>query len=1118
MLKDYLDIILFTTFLLVNLIVGLIAGRRVRSLRDFSISNKDFTTATVTSTIVATWFGGGFIFYGLQNAYTSGLQYIIPLLGSSLCLLFTGQVLAVRMGEFLNNLSVAEAMGNLFNRLVRIITAISGILGGIGYIAIQFQVIAKMLNFLLGFEGPWVTVAAASIVILYSAFGGIRSVIITDLLQFIVFSIFIPILALVVWNHLKKPGQVAHTLVTNPVFNFKEMLGWNPKFLSALGLVLYFAIPGITPAIFQRVTISKDLRQVKDSFTYAAASSLLMVASLAWIAILLLSDNPNLESGSLVNYIITTYAYPGLKGLIAIGITAMAMSTADSYLNSSAVLAVNDILKPLQLYWKDSIKIVRVFSFVLGIFALLLALRSTDLLQLMLLSGSFYMPIVTVPLLLAIFGFRSSSRSVLIGMSAGCITVILWNKFLTHTGMQSLIPGMIANLVFYVGSHYILRQQGGWIGIRDREPLLAARQGRREAWQKFIYKVRHPQIYTYLQKNLPAYEVVYTLFAIYVIGATYASFYTIPESTVANYQKLYDVAAHSVLVMTAGFLTYPAWPPTFKAKWFITFAWPAGILYILFIVGTILVLMSGFHEVQVMIFLINLIMTAFLLSWPLMVFVSLVGIIIGCLVFYMHCGDLYACTSSTGSGQFKVIYGILLFSSFLIALFRFKQSQTRLENKNVYLENIYKQLKDELSEILGYKETLVKELKEDELALFGTTAAAYMQQAIYRITDYVRLDVSQIKLDDIIVEIKDILKLKDFDGQSPQLSNKKYTKEESIYADADKIKQVLVDSICYIHKHNLSNKTIVIALEDAMLGHRVEHMKDYTRKLKAIKITITTQELLSSTSNRVYMFDQAPSISRMAGDGDRKALLNNARIIDAHYGYAELDKEDTHIYVLPINVREVRGKVMELLRAPAVASEEEVKHPLAIQLEEELLNKTKTAKLDTNIIEKALNTIKRYHAGVKRKSGEPFFTHPIAVALILLDYCKDQDAVIAALLHDTVEDTSLSITHIKAMFGEKVAFIVGKVTNLEDKIRRLSLEEHENIKRLINYEDERAAFVKLADRLHNMRTIEGHPSLSKQKHIANETLLFFVPLANQLGLDHVAQELEKLSLEVLAKK
>ena len=107
---------------------------------------------------------------------------------------------------------------------------------------------------------------------------------------------------------------------------------------------------------------------------------------------------------------------------------------------------------------------------------------------------------------------------------------------------------------------------------------------------------------------------------------------------------------------------------------------------------------------------------------------------------------------------------------------------------------------------------------------------------------------------------------------------------------------------------------------------------------------------------------------------------------------------------------------------------------------------------------------------------------------------------------------------IKTMFGDTVAFIVGKVTNLEDKVRRLSLDDHENIHRLINYEDERAAFVKLADRLHNMRTIEGHPSIAKQKHIATETLNFFVPLAKNLGLTTVSQELEKLSLQVLGKK
>ena len=541
MIKEYLDISLFSLFLVVTLIIGLVVGKRVKTIKDFSIGNKDFSTATVTSTIVATWFGGGFIFYGLENIYTNGLLFIIPLLGSTLCLLFTGRVLAIRMGEFLDNLSVAEAMGELYGGTVRVITAISGVLGSIGYIAIQFQVIAKMLTLLFGFKGPWVTITAASIVIFYSAFGGIRSVIITDLLQFIVFSIFIPILALVVWNHLKNPAQVAATINQNPIFNLKQIIGWNPKFLSAIGLMIYFIIPGMTPAIFQRVAIAKDLEQVKKSFTYAAGIDFLITMSVAWIAILLLSANPNLEPSGLVNYIITYYAYPGLKGLIAIGVTAMAMSKADSYLNSSAVLAIHDLIKPMKRSWKGSIEVVRLFSVCLGLFALLLAVYTTDLLGLLILAGSFYMPIVTVPLLLAIFGFRSTPRAVLIGMTAGFITVVFWDQMLAHTSMKSLIPAMITNLVFLMGSHYILREKDGWVGIKVPEPLIAAKQARKEAWIRFLKSIKQTKIYDYLEKSLPAREVVYCAFAIYVMGATYASFYTIPDHIVNKYAVLYKI-------------------------------------------------------------------------------------------------------------------------------------------------------------------------------------------------------------------------------------------------------------------------------------------------------------------------------------------------------------------------------------------------------------------------------------------------------------------------------------------------------------------------------------------------------------------------------------------------
>ena len=1107
-----IDTALFSVFLIITLVVGLMAGRRVKNLREYSIGNKTFSTATVTSTIVSTWFGGGFIFYGLQNIYTSGLQFIIPLLGSSLCLLFTGRVLAVRMGEFLNNISVAEAMGNLYGPIVRIITAISGILGSIGYIAIQFQVIAKMLTLLLGFKGPSVTIAAASIVILYSAFGGIRSVIITDLLQFIVFSIFIPILALVVWNNLKNPEQVAYTLNSNPIFNLQKTIGWNSQFLSTLGLMVYFMIPGMTPAIFQRVVIAKDLGQVKQSFTYAAGIDFLITMSVAWIAILLLTASPELDPNGLVNHIIATYAYPGLKGLIAIGLTAMAMSKADSYLNSSAVLAIHDILKLIKPSWNGSMVIVRFFSICLGVFGLLLAIYNTNLLDLLLLTGSFYMPIVTVPLLLAIFGFRSTTRAVLIGMSAGFITVVGWDYILGHTGIKSLIPGMLANLVTYMGSHYILREQGGWVGIQVEEPLIAARQKRRDAWISLINTIKNTHIYDYLQKNLPAYEVVYSFFAIYVIGATYVSFYTIPESIVVNYKKLYDFAAHSVLIATAGFLTYPAWPPTFKGKRFIAWAWPAGIFYILFVVGTILVIMSGFHEVQVMVFMLNLIMAIFLLSWPLMLILSTLGMLVGGLLFYLYYGPIHF-TGAADSGQFKVMYVVLLLGSFLIALFRFKENQKRLENKNTYLDTLYAEKSDELAEILGYREQILKELSEDEKAVFDHTTAAYLQQIIYRMTDYIRLEVTNINLDQLLLEVKEILKLKELD-MLPQLIIKKNTKEETINGDLAKIKQLLVNGILYVHQHNPTNQPIMVVVEDAKLGHQVDYIKDYTRQLAALKFTITLEKD-TPVKQDIYMLDQLPLMSQHTR---KSKLVENARIIHAHYGYAALDNEYTQVYVLPLNVREVRGNVMELLREPAIADQEELKHPLAIQLEKALINKIKDNKIDAKVIEKALSTIKRYHAGVKRKSGEPFFTHPIAVALILLEYCRDQDAVVAALLHDTVEDTSLSLIQIKALFGEKVAFIVSKVTNLEDNLRRVSSVDHENVYRLMNYEDERAAFVKLADRLHNMRTISGHSSLAKQKHIAGETLNFFVGLAEKLRLTTVAQELEKLSLQVLGKK
>ena len=1106
-----IDIILFVVFLLLNLIIGIKYRGKKQSFKEYAIGNKNFSTATLTATIVATWASGSMFFNGIEQSYSNGLYYMIPVIvGSTFSWLATGYIIGPRMGTLLNHVSIADAMSSIYGKGIQLIAGLSTLLGNVGIIAIQFKVISKVLATLFNYQGPEVTIIAASIIIVYSAFGGIRSVTFTDVVQFITFGTLLPALALVIWQHIEDPNQVIHTLTTHPNLSFKKLLKGGTQLMDTLALICYFMIPSLAPQIFQRMAMARDIGQIKRSIAYSAGLLLVIRLFIIWIAILLLTDNPTLKTSEVIVYLIDKHTYIGLKGFLGVGIIALAMSTADSALNSCAVLVANDILPPLKITKQPSVPVATITTFVIGFFSILLALSIQNILQILLLSANFDLPILTIPMLITIFGFRTSKRAMYIGIGAGfSITAFL---LLYFKNINSFVPGMLANLTFLLGSHYLLKEKGGWIKQETETGLLEVDQAYSLSWKERWAQLKPIKPLTYLEKNLPNKEYYYPLLAFYLLTATYASLYNLPHAIEQQYLVLYRTIQYSVLVITTSLLGFQIWPAPLKNKCLLAWLWPLVIFYTLFFVGGMVVIMSGFQSDQVLIFMLNLVMTVLLIYWPLALTLAVMGLIAASLIFKWAMGEVILPNQVTPI-SFQFSYGLLLFSSLLIALFRFKENKKKLESKNIYLARLYEEKSNELSEILDYREQIIKELSEDEKAVFDHTTAAYLQQIIYRMTDYIRLEVDKINLDQLLSEVKDILKLKELDNM-PQLITKRLTKAETMNGDVVKIKQLLVNAILYIQMHNLSHQPITLILEDAKLGHRVDYIKDYTRQLAALRFTITTEKN-APTKKDIYMIDQLPLLSQHTRKGK---LIENARIIHAHYGYANLDSEHTQVYVLPLNVREVRGKVMELLREPVEADSEELKHPLAIELEKELMDEIKGKKIDTKVINKALATIKKYHAGVKRKSGEPFFTHPIAVSLILLGYCRDQDAVVAALLHDTVEDTSLSLVQIKAIFGEKVAFIVSKVTNLEDNLRRVSLEDHENVYRLMNYEDERAAYVKLADRLHNMRTISGHSSLAKQKHIANETLNFFVPLAKSLGLAIVSQELEKLSLEVLGKK
>jgi guanosine-3',5'-bis(diphosphate) 3'-pyrophosphohydrolase len=214
----------------------------------------------------------------------------------------------------------------------------------------------------------------------------------------------------------------------------------------------------------------------------------------------------------------------------------------------------------------------------------------------------------------------------------------------------------------------------------------------------------------------------------------------------------------------------------------------------------------------------------------------------------------------------------------------------------------------------------------------------------------------------------------------------------------------------------------------------------------------------------------------------------------------------------PSATRRVRARLARRITAQRAASVKQVLEPLAA------VHRELHPNADLGLLQRAYDVAEELHRDQRRKSGDPYITHPLAVATILAELGMDTVTLVAALLHDTVEDTGYTLENLSTDFGEKVSQLVDGVTKL-DKVTLGHAAEAETIRKMViaMARDPRVLVIKLADRLHNMRTMRFLPP-EKQARKAKETLEVLAPLAHRLGMATVKWELEDLAFAILQPK
>lgn len=435
---------------MVTSVVGFSCSGAMTTLREYAIGRKTFSVLALAYTILATSHGGGYIWTSVKQIYEDGLYYIVLLVFWAIFTKVAVIFLARCMSGYMDNCSIAETIGLAYGKWPRVIAALFASASLIFMLAIQINAIIKTCHTCIPIDVGHNVLAFVTVLmtILYTTFGGVISVTVTDVLQGLTFMLLIPYLACFIYNRVNQsPVTIFTTLASYEKFHFGSLVRNKGRLVEMILLGLTGIVASINPTLLQRVYMSSGPRQAARAFWMAIVIDLALIGFIVSIGILIFVHNPNSHNTEAALYSVLKDSHVVLS-LFGICILSLTISTADSVLNACSVFIVHDVICPL--YSKPisnvrSLLLVKLSTFIIGMVATAVAWAQEDLFKLLLMGSGFLMPVVSAPLLFAIFGLKISMRSVLVGMAMGFLASLVFVKYFGFGNAFGPILAMLVN-------------------------------------------------------------------------------------------------------------------------------------------------------------------------------------------------------------------------------------------------------------------------------------------------------------------------------------------------------------------------------------------------------------------------------------------------------------------------------------------------------------------------------------------------------------------------------------------------------------------------------------------------------------------------------------------------